>query len=106
MKRSQKYMKRSLTLLLLLALLSATPLCTGVWAATGTLYETESNNTSALADETYDGYNNYGRISSTSDVDWWQIYFDQEGMANFWLGEIPSGCDYDLQVYDYTGTRY
>lgn len=104
MKRSQKYVKISLTLLLF-ALLSAAPLCTGVWAATGTLYEKESNNTASLADETYDGYNNYGRISSTSDVDWWQIYFNQEGMANFWLGEIPSGCDFDLQVYDYTGTN-
>lgn len=34
------------------------------YAASGTKYEVESNNTYGLADTTYDDYDNYGRISS------------------------------------------
>ena len=74
-------------------------------AASGTIYESESNNTYSTADRTYDDYSSYGTISSTSDVDWWTIRFTKEGIANFWLGNIPSGCNYDLQIYDYTGTK-
>lgn len=64
------------------------------------LNETESNNTAATADVTYDDYNNYGKISTTSDVDWWEITFSQNGSANFWLGNFPSGCCYMLFLYE------
>lgn len=66
--------------------------------------ETEPNNTYIGADQTYDDYDNFGKISSPSDVDWWTITFTSEGIANFWLGKIPSGCNYDLQVFKSNGT--
>lgn len=72
--------------------------------AAGTLYESESNNTYSTADRTYDDYDNYGALSSTSDVDWWVVSFSSAGEANFWLGNIPSGCDYELTLYASNGT--
>ena len=68
-------------------------------AASGTINESENNNTVSAADKTYDDYDNYGAISSTSDVDWWKVTFTQNGEANFWLGNIPSGCNYNLYLY-------
>lgn len=70
----------------------------------GTTYESESNNTYSTADRTYDDYDNYGAISTSSDVDWWVVSFTRGGRANFWLGNIPSGCDYDLRLYASDGT--
>lgn len=67
-------------------------------------YESESNNTVATADVTYNDYNNYGNISSSSDVDWWRISFSQNGSANFWIGNIPSGCRYGLYLYESDGS--
>ncbi len=52
------------------------------------------------ADYTYDDYDNYGTISSEDDVDWWVVEFDQDGWANFRVGDIPAGCDYDILLYD------
>ncbi|MBE6617125.1 MAG: M23 family metallopeptidase [Ruminococcaceae bacterium] len=68
--------------------------------AAGTVWESENNNVMSNADITYDDYDNYGYISSLNDVDWWKIEFDEGGMANFWLGNIPYECDYDLYLYD------
>ncbi|SCY37197.1 M23 family metallopeptidase [Alkaliphilus peptidifermentans] len=65
-----------------------------------TRYESEPNDTFASANRIYDDENVYGYISSRSDVDYFKIKFTQAGKANFWLGSIPSGCDYDLEVYD------
>lgn len=73
-------------------------------AASGTINESENNNTVAAADKTYDDYDNYGAISSTSDVDWWKVTFTQNGEANFWLGNIPSGCNYNLYLYKANGS--
>lgn len=70
----------------------------------GTIYESEPNNTSSTADSTNDDYDNYGLISTTSDEDWWVVRFAENGYANFWLSNIPSGCDYDLQLYTNNGT--
>ena len=39
----------------------------------GTIYESEPNNTSSTADSTNDDYDNYGLISTTSDIDWWVV---------------------------------
>lgn len=67
----------------------------------GTLYEVESNNTPSLADATYNDYHMYGRIYTTnSDTDWYKVSYTSSGSANFWLGNIPAGCDYDLYVYN------
>lgn len=72
--------------------------------AAGTANESESNNTYSTADRTYDDYDNYGTISATTDVDWWVVNFSRGGNANFWLGNIPTGCDYDLKLYSSNGT--
>lgn len=69
-------------------------------AAAGRIYESEGNNTFATADVTYDDYNNYGAISSATDVDYWTIRPTKTGSLNFWLGKIPSGCRYGLYVYE------
>ena len=71
--------------------------------ASGTVNESESNNTLSTADRTYDDYDSYGYLSSTSDVDWWKVSFVQSGTANFWLGTIPSGCNYDISLYNQAG---
>ena len=73
-------------------------------ASAGTIYETESNNTHSTADVTYNDYDNYGKISSSSDIDWWKFTTAYEGCCNVWLGSIPSGCDYDLYLYSSNGT--
>lgn len=75
-----------------------------VSASAGTIYESESNNIIDTADTTYDDYDNFGTISSTSDVDWWKYTAAYTGFANIWLGNIPSGCNYDLYVYSSNGT--
>lgn len=72
--------------------------------ASGTVNEIESNNTMGLADITYDDYDNYGYMNSTSDVDYFKVMFDYDGVANFWLGNLPEGYDYDLYLYDAGGT--
>ena len=67
------------------------------------LFETEPNNTSSTADQTIDDYNNYGTLNTLSDVDWWYVSFDTDGWANYWL-KAPSGCDFDLYLYNNNGT--
>ncbi|MCL1809392.1 MAG: pre-peptidase C-terminal domain-containing protein [Clostridiales bacterium] len=68
-------------------------------------YEVEPNNSYTQANRTYDDDNMYGRITVTTDVDWFVVSFSSAGQANFWLGEIPSGCDYDLYLYASNGTN-
>lgn len=72
--------------------------------SSGTFYEIEPNNTSGSADRIYHDYDNYGKISSASDVDWYKIKFNGQRKVNFYLGDIPAGCDYDLYLYDSNGT--
>lgn len=74
-----------------------------IFAALGTVNESESNNTLATADQTYNDYNSYGAISSTSDVDWWTVRIFEEGVVNFWIGNVPSGCNYRFQIYSSDG---
>lgn len=69
------------------------------FASSGTIYESENNNSYTAANETYDDYDNFGSISSSSDVDWWKISFSDGGLVNFWVGELPSGCNYDIYLY-------
>lgn len=77
---------------------------TNVVMLAATRYESESNNTYTSANRVYDDDDVYGTMSSTSDVDWYVVSFPSAGSANFWLGQIPSGCDYDFQVYASNGT--
>lgn len=83
-----------------IALLSAVLLMLSVpfSAYAADAYERESNNTAATATVTYDDYNNYGKITSLSDVDYWKITFSKNGLANFWLG-VPAGCNFELELF-------
>ena len=74
------------------------------FAAAGTIYESENNNTRQAADRTYDDYDNFGTIGSSADVDWWVYTATYTGFANIWLGSITSGCNYDLYMYLSDGT--
>jgi hypothetical protein len=69
-----------------------------------TRYESESNNTYSTANAINDDDNAYGVISSSTDLDFYKVQFSSSGKANFYLGDIPSGCDYDLQLLDSNGT--
>lgn len=68
------------------------------------IQENEPNDTYSNATRTYDDYINYGAIRTNTDEDWWRIIFNESGKANFWLGDIPPGCNYDLEVYEPNGT--
>lgn len=65
----------------------------------GTKNEVESNDYYTQATITYDDYTNYGKISSLNDVDWWKISFSSVGTVNIYLGDIPNGYDYDIELY-------
>lgn len=62
--------------------------------------ESEPNNSFSTADTINSDDDVYGSISPSGDIDYFKIKFSSDGKANFWLGQIPSGCDYDLYVYD------
>ncbi len=74
-------------------------------SATETKYEVEYNNEYAYAESTADDWTNREKITYTDDIDCWNISFDTSGMANFYLGSIPSGCDYELEIYKSNGTQ-
>ncbi len=65
-----------------------------------TIQESEPNDSYTTANRTYDDYDNYGLVSSYNDKDFWVVSFDYSGTANFWLGNIPANCNYDIAVYD------
>lgn len=96
-------MKRIIIIILLFSLI-VVPLCQPTSAASGTVWESEDNGSFSLADRTYDDYNSYGYISSddyngSNLGDNWKVTFPYNGYANFYLGHIPSGCNYELVVY-------
>lgn len=51
----------------------------------------------------YNDYTTYGKIISSTDVDYFKVQFSTSGNANFWLGDIPAGEDYDLFLYNDKG---
>ena len=64
-----------------------------------TLNESEPNNTYSQADQYTNDADMYGIISSTSDVDYYKVFFGRDGKANFYLGNIPTNCNYDMKIY-------
>ena len=46
-----------------------------------------------------------GTLSSASDVDWFKVKFSSNGVANFWLGNVPANCNYQLELYNASGTN-
>ena len=71
----------------------------------GVRYEMESNAPRNKANLMIDDDTMYGRVSSSNDADWFKVAFSKAGYANFWLGDIPVGQDYDLYLYDSQGTQ-
>ncbi len=69
------------------------------------IFEDEPNNLTSQANTIYSDRNVYGRISSNTDEDYYKITFTSSGTANFWLGDIYMNCDYDLYVYNSSGTE-
>lgn len=65
-----------------------------------TMSETEPNNTFATANTIYDNYDVNGTISTVYDIDMYKIKFTNSGKADFWLGNISSGNNLDLYVYN------
>lgn len=65
-----------------------------------TVTETEPNNTTQSSNLILDDAIVYGIISSGTDVDCFKIKYTDSVTANFWLGNIPSGSNLDLYVYD------
>lgn len=59
--------------------------------------ESEPNKTITTANVVNQDDTIYGTIGSTTDVDFFRVSFPLAGTANFWLGDIPSGKDYDLK---------
>lgn len=97
-------MKKKFFVSLLLVLAIAISLIPTALASSGTCYESEPNDSLSQAGLTANDYDNYGRITTGDDVDWWAVQFSYSGSANFWLGNVPSNCDFDLKVYNYSGT--
>lgn len=65
------------------------------------IYETTSYHGSfAYAQEICQDYTLYGRISYNNENDYYKVIFNNSGKANFWLGNIPSGNNYDLYIYN------
>ena len=69
-------------------------------ASAGIMFELETNDTYSQANITFDDCDNHGMISTPTDVDWWKVTFSKCGNANFWLGDIPAGCNYNLYLYN------
>ena len=66
--------------------------------------ESESNDTMATADVTYDDYTARGALIRDLDVDYWKYTATSNGFANIWLGSIPSGKDYNIFLYNSSGS--
>jgi murein DD-endopeptidase MepM/ murein hydrolase activator NlpD len=69
------------------------------------VYESESNDSYSQADVINNEDNVYGSLMPTTDTqDWYRIQFSQSGYVNLFLGNIPSGCNYNLALYSSDGT--
>lgn len=68
-------------------------------SSTGTFSESESNNTFATADIVdRDNVVITGKISSTSDVDYYRVLATTAGYVDITLS-VPNGCNYNFYVY-------
>lgn len=64
-----------------------------------TMNEREPNDSQYTATTYENDADMYGTISSTSDVDYFKVSFGRDGKANFYLGNIPKDCNYDMKIY-------
>lgn len=67
--------------------------------------ESESNNTFGTANSLTLGTEMNGKISSTSDVDYFSFSVSNGQVINVNFADIPSGCDYDIKLYNSSQTE-
>lgn len=94
-------MKKFLPFLICFTLLLTISFSSTAFAATA--YEAESNDTIASANKISPGDTSYGKISSASDTDYFKLQVSASVSTDILLSNIPSGCDYDLYLYDSNG---
>lgn len=91
-------MRKTLSLFICALLLVSALFSSAVLAAE--VYESESNNDFSTANTIAVGNTLNGRISSATDTDMFKVQLSSKLNANILLSNIPSGCDYDLYLYD------
>lgn len=64
-----------------------------------TLNEREPNDSQYTANIYTNDADMYGTISRASDIDYYKVTFGRDGKANFFLGNIPKDCNYNLKIY-------
>lgn len=96
-------MKKFLPFFICFAILLSGSFSSTVFAAT--VYEAESNDSISSADRISPGDTAYGKISSSTDVDYFKFQVSQRASTDIILSNIPSGCDYDISLYDSNGTH-
>ncbi len=94
-------MKKFFSLIICAALLFSISFTGTAFAAT--VYETESNDSKTTANAIAVGDTVYGTISVDKDNDYYKLRLTATTNTTFTLSNIPSGCDYDLILYDANG---
>jgi hypothetical protein len=64
-----------------------------------TSFEDEPNDDFDDANPIFNG-ESIEAVIEEDDEDYFKIIFPKDGYANFWIGNIPSGKDYELEVFD------
>lgn len=64
--------------------------------------EPPSNGSYGTAVPINSGDDIYGKLAWSGDADYYKITFNKAGKARVWLGNVPSGKDYDIYFYDET----
>lgn len=64
------------------------------------VYEEERNDTFSSADRVYTNEIMHASIDDEDDVDVFKIKYNEYGVGALHLYYIPSGCDYDLELFD------
>lgn len=99
-------MKKSISIICLLTILISVLAVFNVIAVDNRaieIYEQSSpHNSFYTAQEICQDYTLNGRITTALENDYYSVVFSDSGKVNFWLGDIPSSCDYDLYIYDYS----
>ncbi len=97
--RSRQIIKATVVFTIILLILMQT-------IAFAVTYETTSNNDTMANAQTIDlGSEILGKISTTSDVDWYKYYVLSGSSLVVSLINIPTGCDYDIKIYNSSSTQ-
>ena len=72
----------------------------GTFSLGVTDYPNNTNNSFETAQTIYSDFTVTGMLKSQSESDYYKIVVPIDGKVNFWMGNIPTGCDYELEIYD------